>query len=196
MCSQGLCSTDFLDKCGVLSVLFAALNFADIEAELDRLEFVHNVPVISENPSMPKGGREGAPPAPRPLSPTRLQPVVAPEAQGQEIPHLEELLRMRAEIPRALKRRGSVDQSQPQKRASHYQPNQYKNLIDKLFRRKKGDNGSETSSSSEEEEAALPPAPLPAPTMHPDFKVRKRRGPFTPHCQSLTLCMQVSCLSR
>lgn len=147
-----------------------ALNFADIEAELDRLEFVHNVPVISENPSMPKGGREGAPPAPRPLSPTRLQPVVAPEAQGQEIPHLEELLRMRAEIPRALKRRGSVDQSQPQKRASHYQPNQYKNLIDKLFRRKKGDNGSETSSSSEGEEAALPPAPLPAPTMHPDFK--------------------------
>ncbi|KAL6115762.1 ppp1r13l [Pungitius sinensis] len=147
-----------------------ALNSGDIEAELDRLDFVHNLPVISQNPDMPTGSRERAPPAPRPLSPTRLQPVVALEAQGQEIPDLEELLRMRAEIPRALKRRGSVDQSQPQKRASQYQPNQYKNLIDKLFRRKKGENGGDTSSSSEGEEAALPPAPLPATTMHPDFK--------------------------
>lgn len=151
-----------------------ALNSGDIDAELERLDFVHHMPVISENPSMPGGGGEGAPPAPRPLSPTRLQPVVAPEAQSQEIPNLEELLRIRAEIPRALKRRGSVDQSQPLKRASHYQPNQYKNLIDKLFRRKerhhKGDQGSETSSSSEGEDFATPPAPLPAPTMHPDFR--------------------------
>lgn len=81
------------------------------------------------------------------------------------MPNLEELLRIRAEIPRALKRRGSVDQSQPLKRASHYQPNQYKNLIDKLFRRKerrrKGEQGSETSSSSEGEDCAMPPAPLP-----------------------------------
>ncbi|KAM8903423.1 relA-associated inhibitor isoform 2-T2 [Spinachia spinachia] len=147
-----------------------ALNSGDIEAELERLDLVHNLPVISENPSMPKGSREGTPSAPRPLSPTRLQPVLAPEAHRQEIPDLEEVLRMRAEIPRALKRRGSVDQSQPLKRSSHYQPNQYKNLIDKLFRKKKVDNGSETSSSSDGEEAALPPAPLPAPTMHPDFK--------------------------
>ncbi|XP_034405221.1 relA-associated inhibitor isoform X1 [Cyclopterus lumpus] len=145
-----------------------ALNSGDIDAELERLDLVHPMPVISENPNIPEGK------APRPLSPTRLQPVVAPEAQGQEIPHLEELLRMRAEIPRALKRRGSVDQSQPLKSASHYQPNQYKNLIDKLFRRKghrqRGEQGSESSSSSEEEEAAMPPAPLPAPTMHPEFR--------------------------
>ncbi|XP_070761667.1 relA-associated inhibitor isoform X2 [Enoplosus armatus] len=141
------------------------LNPGDIDAELERLDFVHHMPVISQNPS--KKVKQGIPPAPRPLSPTRLQPVVAPEAQSQEIPDLQELLRIRAEIPRALKRRGSVDQSQPLKRASHYQPNQYKNLIDKLFRRKeyrqRGEQGSETSSSSDGEDSATPPAPLPTP---------------------------------
>ncbi|XP_040902066.1 relA-associated inhibitor [Toxotes jaculatrix] len=145
------------------------LNPGDVDAELERLDYAHHIPVISENPRMPEGGREveqGVPPAPRPLSPTRLQPVVAPEAQSQEIPDLEELLRIRAEIPRALKRRGSVDQSRPMKRASHYQPNQYKNLIDKLFRRKdhrqKGEQGSETSSSSDGEDSPAP-APVPPP---------------------------------
>ncbi|XP_051253511.1 relA-associated inhibitor isoform X1 [Dicentrarchus labrax] len=144
------------------------LNPGDIDAELERINFVHYMPVISETPSSPEGSvkvEQRVPPAPRPLSPTRLQPVVAPEAQSQEIPNLEELLRMRAEIPRALKRRGSVDQSQPLKKASHYQPNQYKNLIDKLFRRKerrqKGERGSESSSSSDGEESAMPPAPFP-----------------------------------
>ncbi|XP_076590365.1 relA-associated inhibitor [Chaetodon auriga] len=144
------------------------LNPGDIDAELERPDFVHHMPVILENPSMPERGREaeqGPSRPPRPLSPTRLQPVVAPEAQSQEIPDLEELLRIRAEIPRALKRRGSVDQSRPLKKASHYQPNQYKNLIDKLFRRKenrqKGEQGSETSSSSDGEDCAMPPAPVP-----------------------------------
>lgn len=144
------------------------LNPEDIEAELERLDIVHHMPVISENSRVPEGRREveqGVPAAPRPLSPTRLQPVVAPEAQRQDIPNMEELLRIRSEIPRALKRRGSVDQSQPLKKASHYQPNQYKTLIDKLFRRKehrhREDQGSENSSSSEGEESAMPPAPLP-----------------------------------
>ncbi|XP_058490392.1 relA-associated inhibitor [Solea solea] len=140
------------------------LKPADIDAELERLDLVHHLPVISENPNMPAVEQVPAP-APRPLSPTRLQPVVAHEAQIEVIPDMEELLRIRAEIPRALKRRGSVDQSQPLKRASHYQPNQYKNLIDKLFRRKgrrhKGEQGSETSSSSDGEESATPPAPIP-----------------------------------
>ncbi|XP_026154545.1 relA-associated inhibitor [Mastacembelus armatus] len=145
-----------------------ALNPEDIDAELERLDYVQQLPVISENPSMPEGGKEGeqaVPPAPRPLSPTRLQPVVAPEAQAQQIPDLEELLRIRAEIPRALKRRGSVEQSQPLKKASQYQPNQYKFLINKLFRkndhRLKGEQGSENSSSSDGEDSATPPAPLP-----------------------------------
>ncbi|XP_059186904.1 relA-associated inhibitor [Centropristis striata] len=151
-----------------------ALNSGDIDAELERLDFVPHMSVIPENPSVPEGQPEGTPRAPRPLSPTRLQPVVAPEAQHPENPNLEEVLRIRSEIPRALKRRGSVDHSQPLKRASHYQPNQYKNLIDKLFhrkeRRKKGEQGSESSSSSEGEDCALPPPPLPSPGMPHDYR--------------------------
>nr|XP_057936197.1 relA-associated inhibitor isoform X2 [Doryrhamphus excisus] len=133
-----------------------ALNPGDIDAELSRLDLVHHMPMINE-------GEQSMQAPPRPLSPTRLQPMVAPEAQSQEIPDLEEVLRLRAEIPRPLKRRGSVDQLRPLKKASHYEPNQYKNLINKLFQRKgrrhKGEQGSETSSSSEGEDnsAALPP---------------------------------------
>ncbi|XP_063763371.1 relA-associated inhibitor isoform X2 [Eleginops maclovinus] len=151
------------------------LNSGDIDAELERLDSVHHMTTVQETPGTPEGRSEGAALAPRPLSPTRLQPVVAPEAQSVEIPNLEELLRIRSEIPRALKRRGSVDQSKPLKSASHYQPNQYKNLIDKLFRKKarrqKGEKGSETSSSSEEEDFATPPAHLPSATMQQDFRL-------------------------
>ncbi|XP_042342940.1 relA-associated inhibitor [Plectropomus leopardus] len=154
------------------AVYIDALNSGDIDAELERLDFVHHRPVISENPNTPEDRSEGAPQVPRPLSPTRLQPVVAPESQV--IPDMEELLRIRAEIPRALKRRGSQDPSQPLKSASHYQPNQYKNLIDKLFRRKesrqKGEQGSETSSSSDGEDFATPPARLPDTSVHQDLK--------------------------
>uniref|UniRef100_A0A667XBK8 Protein phosphatase 1, regulatory subunit 13 like n=2 Tax=Myripristis murdjan TaxID=586833 RepID=A0A667XBK8_9TELE len=152
------------------AVYSEALNPADIEAEIERLDPIHHGSVILENPDMAERRREveaGVAPAPRPLSPTRLQPVVAPEAQSQEIPDLEELLRMRAEIPRALKRRGSVDHSKAPKKASQYQPNQYKHLINKLFRRKgvqqKGEQGSETGSSSEGEDISAPPSPLPMP---------------------------------
>ncbi|XP_060928834.1 relA-associated inhibitor [Limanda limanda] len=141
------------------------LNPGDIDAELERLDYIHPLPVIQEKPSVP-GVEQGGVVNPRPLSPTRLQPVVAPEAQSQVMHDPAAVLLLRAEIPRALKRRGSVDQGQPLQRASHYQPNQYKNLVNKLFRRRemkrKGEHaGSETSSSSEGEEAAQPPAPLP-----------------------------------
>ncbi|XP_053729246.1 relA-associated inhibitor [Synchiropus splendidus] len=141
------------------AVYIDALNPGDIDAELERIDYTAHLPAISEKRSIPEGG--GAPVAPRPLSPTRLQPVVAPEAQAEEIPNIEEVLRIRAEIPRALKRRGSVDHSLPLKPASHYEPNQYKNLINKLFHRKeyrhKGEPGSETSSSSDEDPALPPP---------------------------------------
>lgn len=155
----------------------AALNPGDIDAELERLEFVHRLPTVVENPGMAEGDRRPQQSsAPRPLSPTRLQPVVAPEAQDQVI--TEELLRIRSQIPRALKRRGSIDHSQPLKHASHYQPNQYKTLIDKLFRQKehghKGEQGSDHSSSSDGEDAAMPPAlpPQPSSSFPHDFKVR------------------------
>lgn len=162
--------------------MFAALNPGDVDAELERLDIVHHIPMI--NPAVPEGRdveHGGVQPAPRPLSPTRLQPVITPEAQTDVMPDLEELLRIRAEIPRPLKRRGSVDQSRPMKKASHYQPNQYRNLINKLFhkkeRRHKGEQGSESGSSSEGEDCAMPPDRLPVhQTSTPrfyDIKVRR-----------------------
>lgn len=148
----------------VLSV-FPALHAEDIDAEIQRLDIHHHPPAL-ETPAVPKAGGEVeqvVTPAPRPLSPTRLQPVVAPEVQNPEIPDREELLSIRAEIPRALKRRGSVDVSRSAKKTSHYQPNQYKNIIHKLFNRKeprnKGEKGSD--SSSDGEEPAMPPDPPP-----------------------------------
>lgn len=146
--------------------MFTVLNPGDIDAELERLD----TPVKLEHAAVSEGSVEAESTIqdpPRPLSPTRLQPVVAPEAQSQVTPNIEEVMRIRAEIPRALKRRGSVNLSKPLKKASHYQPNQYKSLINKLFHKKehaqKVDRGSESSSSSDGEESALPPVPLPAP---------------------------------
>lgn len=148
----------------MLFLFVSALSSGDIDAELERLDPAQNMPVILEDP-FSQSEPAATPPAPRPLSPTRLQPVVAPEAQSQEIPDIEELLRIRAEIPRALKRRGSMDQSLPLQKASRYQPNQYKHLIDKLFRKKerraKGDQCSDTCSSSDGEDFAMPPSPAP-----------------------------------
>lgn len=157
-----------------------ALIPSDVDAELERIDMARHVPaiVIEDNTTL------SPPTAPRPLSPTRLQPVVAPEAQVQEIPNLEELLAIRAEIPRALKRRGSMDHSRPLKSASHYEPNQYKHLINKLFRKKersKGEPSSENSSSSDGEESATPPS-VPTATSPPHgYKsyhsiLRKSRG--------------------
>ncbi|XP_062328398.1 relA-associated inhibitor [Osmerus eperlanus] len=141
------------------------LNPGDVDAELERLDSQQQ-PTVSA-PPVSEGGVTA--PAPRPLSPTRLQPVVDHEAhpQDQVIPDLEELLRIRAEIPRALKRRGSMDPSQPLKKPSVQLPTQYKQIINKLFHRKhlhlKGELGSENSSSSEGEESSSPSSPDPAP---------------------------------
>ncbi|KAJ8372763.1 hypothetical protein AAFF_G00277060 [Aldrovandia affinis] len=115
------------------------LNAEDVEAELERRGPLRGH-MVCEGGVQSQGGA----PVPRPLSPTRLQPVVAPEID--EVPDMQELFRLRAEIPRALKRRGSVDQSQPHTKV------QYKQIISKLFRRKKihhkGELGSESSSST------------------------------------------------
>lgn len=162
-----------------------ALIPSDVDAELERIDMARHMPLIEEHGMLETIKDQGPPAAPRPLSPTRLQPVVAPEAQAQEIPNLEDILAIRAEIPRALKRRGSMDHSSPLKKASHYEPNQYKHLINKLFRKKerksKGEAGSENSSSSDGEESALPP-PVPTATSPPHgYKsyhsiLRKPRG--------------------
>ncbi|MEQ2197756.1 hypothetical protein XENOCAPTIV_002851 [Xenoophorus captivus] len=155
-----------------------ALRPGDVDAEIERPDYLQQNPGTLENPAMPGVSREAeqiVTPAPRPLSPTNLQPVVAPEVQNPEIPDREELLRIRAEIPRALKRLGSVNKSHPPKKASQYQPNQYKTVIHKLFKKKdhqpKGGKGSD--SSSDGEEPALPRVPLPpVPVISKDEKVR------------------------
>lgn len=92
------------------------LNPGDVDIELERLDPIHQSP-IAPDPALPErereterggggGGGESQAVAPRPLSPSRLQPVVAPESP--DVPDMEELFRIRSEIPRALKRRGSV----------------------------------------------------------------------------------------
>ncbi|XP_038144424.1 relA-associated inhibitor [Cyprinodon tularosa] len=141
-----------------------ALHPGDIDAEIERLDYMHQNPANLENSSMPGGGNEIEQPAPRPLSPTRLQPVVAPEVQNPEFPDREELLLIRSEIPRPLKRRGSVDVSKGLKKASHYQPNQYKTIIHKILHKKqhRHKSGKGSDSSSDGEEPALPPVAPPS----------------------------------
>ncbi|KAL6478653.1 hypothetical protein MHYP_G00120860 [Metynnis hypsauchen] len=157
------------------------LSSADVDAEVERLNTVKPpsvldspVPSADQSNEMKVEGSTEDPQPPRPLSPTRLQPVVAPEVPV--VPDLEEILRLRAEIPRALKKRGSVDQSQTLKKLPIIQPNQYKQMINKLFRRKgpqlKGETGSE-SSSSDGEESSLPPTPSPPPLMNTSLTQQK-----------------------
>ncbi|KAK3547894.1 hypothetical protein QTP70_000350 [Hemibagrus guttatus] len=96
--------------------------------------------------------------APRPLSPTHLQPVVDPEAPV--VPDMDMLLQIRAEIPRALKKRGSANISKGMKKRSVIQPNQYKQVIKKMFHRNKpqikSETGSESSSSDGEDTPSIP----------------------------------------
>ncbi|KAI1893678.1 hypothetical protein AGOR_G00126170 [Albula goreensis] len=142
------------------------LNPEDVEAELERQDPVRGQ-LVPESGSKGLQSQDPAP-VPRPLSPTRLQPMVAPEIE--EVHDRQELLRLRAEIPRALKRRGSVEQSQP------YAKVQYKQIINKLFRRTairhRGEQGSESSSSSEGEDGPMthPSASLPSTVVTPEQK--------------------------
>ncbi|XP_064436442.1 relA-associated inhibitor isoform X6 [Mirounga angustirostris] len=97
----------------------------------------------------------------RPLSPTRLQPALPPEAQS--VPELEEVARVLAEIPRPLKRRGSMEQS-PAVALPPTHKKQYQQIISRLFHRHGGPGGPEPELSpiSEGSEArAGPPAPAP-----------------------------------
>ena len=104
----------------------------------------------------------------RPLSPTRLQPALPPEAQS--VPELEEVARVLAEIPRPLKRRGSMEQS-PAVALPPTHKKQYQQIISRLFHRHGVPGGPEPelSSISEGSEARAgppapaPPAPIPAP---------------------------------
>ncbi|KAJ8402176.1 hypothetical protein AAFF_G00370410 [Aldrovandia affinis] len=101
---------------------------------------------------------------PQPQIPTRL-PVVAPEAPG-----CAELLLLRSEIPRALKKRETFNQPLPLVHRKQFQQ-----MICKLYDKKdlhhKGEPGSESSSSSEGEEcpkicAANPSIPVQVTLQH------------------------------
>ncbi|XP_062916405.1 relA-associated inhibitor isoform X1 [Mobula hypostoma] len=74
---------------------------------------------------------EGAPP--RPLSPTRLQPMLLPGAEG--VGNKEELLKIRATIPRALKKRSSIDQPPEERLPLERHTHQYQELT-RIFRRR------------------------------------------------------------
>ncbi|KAJ1106678.1 hypothetical protein NDU88_004079, partial [Pleurodeles waltl] len=69
--------------------------------------------------------------SPRPLSPTRLQPILPPEAQ--KMPELDEIRRVLADIPRPLKRRGSMEQCVSVTQPSNKK--QYQQIMSRLFRR-------------------------------------------------------------
>uniref|UniRef100_A0A9L0ILN1 Protein phosphatase 1 regulatory subunit 13 like n=1 Tax=Equus asinus TaxID=9793 RepID=A0A9L0ILN1_EQUAS len=104
----------------------------------------------------------------RPLSPTRLQPALPPEAQS--VPELEEVARVLAEIPRPLKRRGSMEQS-PAVALPPTHKKQYQQIINRLFHRHGGPGGpepelfpiTEGSEARAGPPAPAPPAPIPPP---------------------------------
>ncbi|XP_055648448.1 LOW QUALITY PROTEIN: relA-associated inhibitor, partial [Falco peregrinus] len=68
----------------------------------------------------------------RPLSPTRLQPLLPPEAQRD--PEFQEVARVLAEMPRPLKRRGSMEQCPPPT-LPPTRTRQYQQLITRLLHR-------------------------------------------------------------
>ncbi|XP_036380978.1 relA-associated inhibitor-like [Megalops cyprinoides] len=165
------------------AVCGGALNSAELDGEMESIDQMKSqLGSASERQLESEGG--GCAAVPRPLSPTRLQPVVVPEVPGSE-----ELLLLRAEIPRALKRRSSEDQSQPFCKPHLVQRNQYKQIIRRLFRRKyrrrNEEPESEYSSSSDADDspnlpsftATLPLAPVEVPPQPKGLRsILKRRS--------------------
>lgn len=143
-------------------------------------------------PSLEAGDVDEGPVA-RPLSPTRLQPALPPEAQS--VPELEEVARVLAEIPRPLKRRGSMEQS-PTVALPPTHKKQYQQIINRLFHRHGGAAGpggpaepelapiTEGSEARAGPPAPAPPAPIPpppppqsSPAEQPQSQVRKEGKP-------------------
>ncbi|KAL4647690.1 relA-associated inhibitor [Arapaima gigas] len=142
-----------------LGISGEVLNPSDIDAELEKPDLL-KTQEAQEGPVL-ESSEEGDVGEPtlvrRPLSPTRLQPVVSPASEV--IPDRQELLRILDEIPRALKRRSSTDQGLPMEKAA-IKPSQYRQMINKLFHRKpdnqKGEPETDSSSSSDGEESPVP----------------------------------------
>ncbi|XP_064359142.1 relA-associated inhibitor [Dromaius novaehollandiae] len=125
--------------------------------------------------------------AARPLSPTRLQPLLPPEAQA--VPEFEEVARVLAEMPRPLKRRGSMEQS-PGPALPPTHKKQYQQLITRLFHHRPRKDEAPPAPDAAEPPAAEPPAPrhspppaLPEPPGSPLPGPERRsalRGPSSP----------------
>lgn len=160
------------------------LHPGNVDADLERQDKTESS-VYSTNQGMKpveEGKVEDTEMPPRPLSPTRLQPMVAP--QGELDTDLDEVMRIRAEFPRALKKRGSVDIPQTLYNLPFTQPHShYKQMINKLFSRKtirvKGEPAAESSSSSDGEDSsksavAIVPVPITETQVSSEQKVRGR----------------------
>lgn len=103
----------------------------------------------------------------RPLSPTRLQPVLPPEAQ--KVPEFEEVARVLAEMPRPLKRRGSMEQN-PSPALLPPHKKQYQQIISRLFHHQ-----------PRKEEAAPTGDPPAQPDLSPITEAAEQKGgPATP----------------
>ncbi|XP_058280396.1 relA-associated inhibitor-like, partial [Hirundo rustica] len=131
----------------------------ETEAELERLLRGSDAEAAAEGP--PEGPPECPPEGPpaRPLSPTRLQPLLPPEAR--RVPEFQEVARVLAEMPRPLKRRGSMEQS-PGPAAAPSRARQYRQLITRLLHRPPapGDGSAEVALS-----LSPPPAAAAAPAV-------------------------------
>ncbi|KAF1419428.1 RelA-associated inhibitor, partial [Spheniscus humboldti] len=112
----------------------------------------------------------------RPLSPTRLQPLLPPEAQ--RVPEFEEVARVLAEMPRPLKRRGSMEQS-PGPALPPTRTRQYQQLITRLLhrppRRDEPPAPGDTGASPD-----LPPATPVAPEARPPRHSPPPQSPSSP----------------
>ncbi|XP_069633558.1 relA-associated inhibitor isoform X2 [Haliaeetus albicilla] len=112
----------------------------------------------------------------RPLSPTRLQPLLPPEAQ--RVPEFEEVARVLAEMPRPLKRRGSMEQS-PGPALPPSRTRQYQQLITRLLhrppRRDEPLAPGDTGASSD-----LPPPAPAAPEARPPCHSPPPQSPSSP----------------
>ncbi|XP_026143425.1 relA-associated inhibitor isoform X1 [Carassius auratus] len=141
------------------------LHPGDVDAELERQDKTEGPVYLTDQGMKPEqeGKVEDREMPPRPLSPTRLQPMVAPQAELDI--DLDEAMRIRAEFPRALKKRSSVEIPKTLRNLPLNQPpNHYKQIINKLFRRKtirvKGEPAAESSSSSDGEDASKSPVAM------------------------------------
>lgn len=80
-----------------------------------------------------EGTSENDPPPVRPLSPTRLQPLLPPEARAD--PEFREVARVLAQMPRPLRRRGSMEQCPGGALPPPPCTRQYQKLITRLLHR-------------------------------------------------------------